>query len=101
MNTVRATVAPNGRLSIPVEIRRRLGLESGGEVVLEMEDGVLRMFTPAARVRRARALLAEGMGDERLSSEEFLAWKREEAALEAARVDRLVERSVADDVGTR
>lgn len=43
METVRRVVARNGRVSLPVEFRRRLGIQEGDLVEFTLEDGTLRL----------------------------------------------------------
>ncbi|MDP9467281.1 MAG: AbrB/MazE/SpoVT family DNA-binding domain-containing protein [Chloroflexota bacterium] len=55
------SVGPKGRVVIPVEIRRRLGLEEGSQLVALVEgDGVL-LLPRAAVKRRLRGIFA-GIG---------------------------------------
>lgn len=52
------TVGPKGRVVIPVEIRRRLGLEEGSELIAVVQaDGVLLLPRDAVR-GRLRGLFA-------------------------------------------
>ncbi len=45
-------VSPIGRLSLPADIRRRLGLQKGGDLVVRSdEDGVVTLMTAEAAVR--------------------------------------------------
>jgi AbrB family looped-hinge helix DNA binding protein len=90
MTSWNVNVAENGRLCLPAELRRALGLERGGPVTLELEDGQVRLLTVAARVRRAQELTRQAFAGKRMPTvDEFIAWKREQAALEAAKIDRL------------
>ena len=85
LKNVPLTIAPNGRLSIPIKQRKALGLERGGVVVSTVEDGALR-------IRPIRAVLAElqakvsgllAATDRRpgtLLSDELIADRRAEAA---------------------
>jgi AbrB family looped-hinge helix DNA binding protein len=53
------SVGPKGRVVIPVEIRRRLGLAEGSRLVAVVEgDGVL-LLPPAAVKARLRAMFAD------------------------------------------
>lgn len=55
------SVGPKGRVVIPVEIRRRLGLEEGSQLVALLEgDGVL-LLPRAAVKQRLRGMFA-GVG---------------------------------------
>jgi AbrB family looped-hinge helix DNA binding protein len=52
------SVGPKGRVVIPVEIRRRLGIEEGSELVAVLDqDGVLLLPREAVK-RRLRTMLA-------------------------------------------
>ncbi len=54
--TVQVNITPNGRMSLPAHIRKRLGLAAGGSVFLEeTEDGVV-IRTAAQAVARAQEL---------------------------------------------
>jgi bifunctional DNA-binding transcriptional regulator/antitoxin component of YhaV-PrlF toxin-antitoxin module len=84
MSNVHATVDASGRLLIPREQRKQLGLSKGGRVTLSIEDGDLRVRSVEASVRRLQALGREILSGEESSVDAFLAWRREEASKEAA-----------------
>lgn len=66
---------------IPAEFRRDLGLVPGAVVVIsEMADGDLRISTPAAGLRRARALVGRYVEPGRSLVDELLAERRQESA---------------------
>lgn len=72
-----------GRLVIPAELRRRLGLEPGTELVARIEEGRLVLEPPDNVLRRLRqrfAALPEGTD----LAGELIAERRREAAAEAA-----------------
>jgi len=77
---IRARVAANGRVSIPVELRRALGFERGGDVVMEVEHGELRVTPLTEKVRRIQQRFREIAGDriDEISSEDFLAWRKQQ-----------------------
>ncbi|MEK0085276.1 AbrB/MazE/SpoVT family DNA-binding domain-containing protein [Benzoatithermus flavus] len=82
MRGLRVKVAENGRLSLPIEIRRQLGLEKGGTVVLKVENGEVRMTTLEETVRRIQERMRKLTQGKNISVADFLAWKKEQAALE-------------------
>ena len=97
------SVAPNGRLSLPIDVRRKLGIERGGDLLLDADDepGVVTLRTTVAAVKRVQRLARELLGDSLPSVDEFLAERREEAAREERKMRRLLgedEASVADEV---
>src|SRR5262249_5543674 len=52
----RARIGAGGRLVIPVEMRRALGLEEGEPVNLRVEDGELHIWTVSEGIRQAQEL---------------------------------------------
>lgn len=72
-----------GRLVIPAEFRRDLGLSPGVAVVIsETDEGDLRVSTPMAGLRRAQELVAQYIEPGRSLVDELLAERRQEAARE-------------------
>jgi AbrB family transcriptional regulator, stage V sporulation protein T len=97
MRPVWVKVAANGRISLPVEIRRQLGVEKGGDLVLSRDaDGAVTLMTAEAAVRRVQRLARERFGDKLPSVDDFLAYKREQAALEERKLRRLTGAEAAD-----
>lgn len=54
MIEVKIKVAEGGMIVIPAEYRQVLGVAVGDEVILRLEDGEIRMFTPRLAVERAQ-----------------------------------------------
>ena len=68
---------------IPAEFRRDLGLLPGAIVVIsEMDDGDLRLSTPAAGMRRAQALVSRYVQSDDSLVDELLAERRAESSRE-------------------
>jgi AbrB family looped-hinge helix DNA binding protein len=78
--TVQVTITSNGRMSIPADIRKRLGLTDGGALLLEeTPDGVVLRTIPQS-IAHAQALArryTEGKDD--ASVDAFLARRRAES----------------------
>jgi AbrB family looped-hinge helix DNA binding protein len=78
--TIQVNITPQGRMSLPADVRKRLGLTDGGAVFLEeTADGVV-LRTAAQAVARAQAIakrFAEGGGD--ISVERFLAHRKKDS----------------------
>lgn len=54
--TIQVTITPNGRMSLPADLRKRLGLSKGGALLVEETlDGVV-LRTVAQSVAHSRAL---------------------------------------------
>ena len=55
-----------GRVVIPAEYRRALGMAAGDPVVLELREGVLRLQTRAEAIRQAQELVTRHAGGKSL-----------------------------------
>ena len=76
-------ISPSGRLSIPADVRKRLGLENGGKVMLDEGEHGLTLTTAMQRVRKAQALYRQfSKGKPGFTVDEFIAEKRADAAKE-------------------
>lgn len=62
MAAVRTRVSESGRLSIPAEFRKAVGLEHGGAVVVELDGREIRIRTVDEVVDRAQALTRQLLG---------------------------------------
>jgi AbrB family looped-hinge helix DNA binding protein len=78
--TIQVNITPNGRMSLPADIRRKLGLTAGGSVFIEeTEDGVV-LRTAAQAVARAQAIARRYTADKpEASVDAFLAARRVES----------------------
>ena len=72
MPDIRAKLAEGGRIVIPVEYRQALGLHVGDEVILRLEDGEVRIFTPQQAIKRAQELMRRYISEERSLSNKLL-----------------------------
>ncbi len=72
----------SGRVVIPGEYRRRLGLRSGDEIILHLDEEGLHLYTPAQAVARAQALARRYVPEGRSLSDELISERREETARE-------------------
>jgi AbrB family looped-hinge helix DNA binding protein len=55
-------VAENGRMNLPSDIRRRLGIKGKGEVVVEETEDGLRLTSHAERLARIRRIMKPYLG---------------------------------------
>lgn len=78
--TLQINITPNGRMSLPAGVRKRLGLTDGGAVYLdETEDGVV-LRTANQAVARAQALAKQYTGGNADASvDSFLNRRREDS----------------------
>ena len=49
-------VLPNGRLVLPAQLRKELGVDKGGQLVARLVDGEVRLTTPDRALDEARTL---------------------------------------------
>jgi AbrB family looped-hinge helix DNA binding protein len=83
MSGILARVSQSGRLSIPAKFRKAVGLERGGEVVVELDGREIRIRTIDEVVGRAQALTHQLLSDQPDASlDAFLAERRRQAARE-------------------
>ena len=83
MSAVKGRVSESGRISLPAEFRKAVGLERGGDVVVELEGREIRIRTIDEVVDRAQALTRELLGKKPGASvDAFLAERRREARKE-------------------
>ena len=80
--SVRSKINQNGRIVIPAAIRQEMGLKAGESVLMEVEDGVLRIESYRARIRRIQREIAQFAKPGILASDELIAERREEARRE-------------------
>ncbi len=74
---VQISVAANGRMVIPADVRKQLGLEKGGNVTLDLSEFGVMLTTPEQRVKRAQALYQRYSNGRRSTSvDDFIAQKR-------------------------
>jgi AbrB family looped-hinge helix DNA binding protein len=74
--TVQVSLAANGRMSLPADIRKRLGLEEGGAILLEeTADGVM-LRTVDQALAKAKAIARKYADHPDASVEAFLAARR-------------------------
>jgi len=80
---MRVKVMPDGRLSLPADLRKRHGLIKGGDVIVEDAGDAIILRTIDQVVARAQALSRELLaGTAGLSVDGFLAERNREAESE-------------------
>lgn len=82
MYEFKTKLGQSGRIAIPTEYRRKLGLEAGDEIIMHLDEDGLRLYTPAQAVARAQTLVRRHVPAERRLSEELIFERREEATRE-------------------
>ena len=82
-SAVTTKISEGGRVVIPAEIRQKLGLKPGDTVLMKLDaDGVLRIESHMARIRKIQEELKKYGKPGVLMSDELIAERREEARRE-------------------
>ena len=77
-------IGSGGRLVIPAEIREQLGMREGESVVMQVENGELRIWTVQEGIRRAQEIARKYIVPGRSIVDELIADRRAEVAREEA-----------------
>jgi AbrB family looped-hinge helix DNA binding protein len=80
--SVTSRLNDNGRIVIPAKIRKSMGLKPGDVIVMSLEDGILRIESHLARIRRIQEEFKKFATPGTLASDELIADRREEARRE-------------------
>ena len=78
----RARVNNNGRLVIPAQFRKALGIKAGDVVVVRLEDDELRVMTIKRRIERAQQIVRKYIRPGVSLVDELIAERRAEARKE-------------------
>jgi AbrB family looped-hinge helix DNA binding protein len=78
----RLVVNENGRVVIPAQFRKALGINAGDEIVLRLQENELRITTPKNRLERARRLVRKYVNPGKSLAEELIKDRREAARKE-------------------
>lgn len=79
MAGITTRLGPSGRIVIPAEYRKALGVQVGDEIVLRLEGDELRVTGRTHAIRRAQWTIRRHVGAGRLLSEELIASRRAES----------------------
>lgn len=85
MSDIRVTIGKGGRVNIPAEHRRELGLSEGEEVLVGVEDGGIRIRSRRAAIQRARSIVRRYVPEGVSLVGELSRERREEAKAEEAK----------------
>ena len=75
-------IAPGGRVVLPAEFRKALGVSVGDSVVIELRDGELRLRSLDAAIRRAQETVRKYVPEGVSLADELIRERRKEAARE-------------------
>ena len=89
MTVVLVNVAENGRMVLPAEVRRAIGLDGAGQLRIEVTEGGAQITTRRQALLRARARIRSIVPATRSLSEELVADRRCEVEQEVAAAEEL------------
>ena len=78
----RVRVDSAGRIVVPAGFRRALGIGTGEELLMSLDDGFVRLQTIDAALERVRAIARRRRRNDASVVDEFIAERRAEAATE-------------------
>ena len=73
-------IADGGRVVIPIEFRRALGMDVGDDIILILAQGEIHLIPRKEAVRRAQALVAAAIPGDVSLAQELIKDRRKEAA---------------------
>ncbi|MDO9225182.1 MAG: AbrB/MazE/SpoVT family DNA-binding domain-containing protein [Pseudomonadota bacterium] len=76
---IQTKMSEGGRVVVPIEIRKALGLQEGDAVLWELADGEARLTTRRERLRRAQTLVRQYVPADVSLADELIAERRAEA----------------------
>ena len=76
---IRLRLSENGRVVIPIQVRKELGVEAGGEILLERQKNGYRLTTRRQRIREAQEAMRRYIKPGVSLVDELIAERREAA----------------------
>ena len=72
-------VSAGGRIVIPADVRKELGIETGDKVMLRVEDGMLSVYSPRHELRKFQQRVQELVPGDVSLADELIRERRREA----------------------
>ena len=82
MEAQRVKIVDGGKLVIPALMRRQLGIGTGDTVLVDVDNGELRVRSVKRAIERARAILRKHIPEVESLADELIADRRREAERE-------------------
>ncbi len=79
MFAARVTLSQGGRVLVPVEMRKALGMEIGDELLMKVENQELKIFNLQHAIQEAQDLMAQYNPKKKSLSAEIIKDRRDEA----------------------
>jgi hypothetical protein len=78
MTQIQMEVAPDGKLEIPSELYASMGWQVGEKLIVQVENGEIKIFSQAQAIARAQDWVASFVAPGRSLSDELIAERRQE-----------------------
>lgn len=78
MSAIKTIVSQGGRVLIPLDMRKALGIEIGDEVLMQVENQELKIFNLDHAVKQAQELMRQYNPQKKLLSDEIIQDRRNE-----------------------
>ncbi len=78
MTHLEMEVAQDGKVEIPPELSTAMGWQAGEKLMVQVQNGEIRIFSQAQAIRRAQAWVASFVSEGRSLSDELIAERRQE-----------------------
>jgi bifunctional DNA-binding transcriptional regulator/antitoxin component of YhaV-PrlF toxin-antitoxin module len=75
-------------LVIPAPMRAALGMKIGDRLTVQLDGNQLRIYTFQEGLRQAREIIGKYLPKDVDPVEDFLRWKRQQAALEQTKLEK-------------
>ena len=76
------TFRKNGRVVIPAQFRKALGILEGDTLMMTLDDGMIRILTPQKAIQRVQEMVRRYVPEGVSLADELIAERRAEAARE-------------------
>ncbi|MEO0683782.1 MAG: AbrB/MazE/SpoVT family DNA-binding domain-containing protein [Cyanobacteria bacterium J06649_11] len=83
-------VYKDGRVTIPIQMRRALGIEVGDRITFRQQEGEIKILTIDQELINARQALRSHSNEEDFSVDDFLASRRKEAQQEEEEINAML-----------
>ena len=82
METIKTHLGKNGRVVIPAQLRKALGVSEGDTLMMTLDDGMIRILTPRKAIERVQKSVRRYVPEGRSLADALIQERRAEQARE-------------------